>query len=230
MRSVISIIALCVCGFGAANSSAQTGPNPARVLNTTFRGNAAKLPSMDHWAVVQLRIAADGHLIDGKIVDTSGSEQFDREAVAGVSATLSGIPEIDANGTVLETGTVKLGYGNRARALVTQVDLPAPAVPVKTPEELAEAEGARIQRMHCKDFLWEYDLMRSLHARVSEERMPQTAMAIYASKAHLPATSVKKIAKVGKKGIPAIAEACRSQPDAMFVEAVLVPTFDALMK
>jgi len=34
----------------------------------------------------------------------------------------------------------------------------------------------------------------------------------------------------GRKGIPMSADACRQKPDAMFVNDVLTPTFDALMK
>jgi hypothetical protein len=41
---------------------------------------------------------------------------------------------------------------------------------------------------------------------------------------------MKAVFRAGRKGMPMSAEACRQKPDAMFVNDVLAPTFDELMK
>jgi hypothetical protein len=178
--------------------------------------------------LAEFTVAIDGRLVDGRIVESSGNADVDRAALKYIPTTLSGRPAIGADGEVLSTGKIKLGYGNAERPVAPETA--SSVTPPITEGDRIAAEGARILRMRCKDFVWEFDQMVSLHARPADEVMPRTAMAVYLAAKKLPQTELAKVLKAGRKGIPASAKSCRSQPEAMFVEAALVPTFDALMK
>ena len=72
--------------------------------------------------------------------------------------------------------------------------------------------------------------LKALRASVDEERMPRIAMAVYLSSRQLPTSQINDVFAAGKKGLPKSAEACREKPDAMFMNDVLTPTLDDLMK
>jgi hypothetical protein len=210
--------------------NAQTGPSDARVLNSTFR--APEMPhndSMEHHAVAEFSVSPEGSLVDGRIIESSGYAAYDQQAVRSLASSLKARPEISADGAVLATGTIRLAYGNKRRRKDSGA-FPPPAKPRLSESEFLATEGARILRMKCKDFLWEYDLMKALRARVAEEQMPRIAMAVYLSSRQLPASQINDVFAAGKKGLPESAEACRQKPDAMFMNDVLTPTFDGLMK
>ncbi len=222
-------IALLASALGVP-VNAQTGPSDARVLNSTFR--APDMPdnnSMEGYAVAEFSVSPEGRLIDGRIIESSGDAAYDERAMRRLASSLKARPEISADGAVLATGTIRLAHGNK-RKRTSSGALPPPAKPRLSESEFLAAEGARILRMKCKDFLWEYDLMKAVKARVDEEQMPRIAMAVYLSSRQLPTSQINDVFAAGKKGFPQSAEACRLKPDAMFMNDVLTPTFDELMK
>lgn len=207
----------------------QTGPSDARVLNSTFRAPGISPNTMEGYAVAEFSVSPEGRLIDGRIIESSGDAAYDERAVRSLASSLKARPEISADGAVLATGTIRLAYGNKRKRIPSGA-LPPPAKPPLSESEFLAAEGARILRMKCKDFLWEYELMKALRARVDEEQMPRIAMAVYLSSRKLPTSQINDVFAAGKKGFPKSAEACRQKPDAMFLNDVLTPTFDDLMK
>jgi TonB family protein len=209
--------------------NAQTGPSDARVLGSTFRAPDMPPDTMEGYAVAEFSVSPEGRLVDGRIIESSGDAAYDERAVRKLAASLKARPEISADGAVLATGTIRLAHGNK-RKRTSSGEIPPPAKPPLSESEFLAAEGARILRMKCKDFLWEYDLMRALRARVDEEQMPRIAMAVYLSSRQLPSAQINDVVAVGRKGLPKSAEACRQKPDAMFMNDVLTPTFDDLMK
>ena len=210
--------------------NAQTGPSDARVLGSTFR--APDMPqnnSMEGYAVAEFSVSPEGSLIDGRIIESSGDAAYDELAVRRLGSSLKARPEISADGAVLATGTIRLAHGNKRKRIPSDAFPPPPKPPLSESEFLA-AEGARILRMKCKDFLWEYELMMALKARIDQEQMPRIAMAVYLASRQLPTSQINDVFAAGKKGFPKSAEACRQKPDAMFMNDVLTPTFDELMK
>ena len=180
--------------------NAQTGPSDARVLNSTFR--APDMPhnnSMEHYAVAEFSVSPEGSLIDGRIIESSGDAAYDERAVRRLGSSLKARPEISADGAVLATGTIRLAHGNK-RKRRTSGALPPPAKPPLSESEFLAAEGARILRMKCKDFLWEYELMMALKARIDQEQMPRIAMAVYLSSRQLPSSQINDVFAAGKKG------------------------------
>jgi hypothetical protein len=209
--------------------NAQTGPSDARILNSTFHAPDMPPNTMKHYAVAEFSVSPEGRLIDGRIIESSGDASYDERAVRKLGSSLKARPEISADGAVLATGTIRLAYGNKSKRIPSGA-FPPPAKPPLSENEFLAAEGARILRMKCKDFLWEYELMKTLGARVAEEQMPRIAMAVYLSSRQLPTSQINDVFAAGKKGFPKSAEACRQKPDAMFMNDVLTPTFDDLMK
>lgn len=210
-------------------AKAQTGPSDARILGSTNYAPNMPKDTMQRYAVAEFTVSPDGQLVNGHIVESSDDESYDRQALRQLGSSLKGRPAIGADGAVLATGTIRLAYGNKDKRIPSNAP-PPPITPTLRESELLAAEGARILRMKCKDFLWEYDLMKSLKARLSEEQMPRAAMAVYLATKRLPNPQMKVVLAAGRKGIPMSANACRQKPDAMFANDVLTPTFDALMK
>lgn len=211
--------------------NAQTGPSDARVLNSTFRApGTPNNNSMERYAVAEFSVSPEGRLIDGRIIESSGDAAYDERAVQKLGSSLKARPEISADGAVLATGTIRLAYGNERKRIPSDAFPPPPKPPLSESEFLV-AEGARILRMKCKDFLWEYELMKALRARVDDgEQMPRIAMAVYLASRQLPSSQINDVFAAGKKGFSRSAEVCRQKPDAMFMNDVLTPTFDELMK
>src|SRR5688572_5040798 len=209
--------------------NAQTGPSDARVLNSTFHAPDMPPNTMERYAVAEFSVSPEGRLIDGRIIESSGDAAYDERAVRKLGSSLKARPEISADGAVLATGTIRLAYGNKSKRIPSGA-FPPPAKPPLSESEFLAGEGARILRMKCKDFLWEYELMKALRARVDEEQMPRIAMAVYLSSRQLPSSQINDVFAAGKKAFPKSAEACRQKPDAMFMNDVLTPTFDDLMK
>jgi TonB family protein len=209
--------------------NAQTGPSDARILGSTLRASDMPENTMQRYAVAEFTVSPNGQLVDGRIVESSGDESYDQQALRQLGSSLKGRPAIDADGAVLATGTIRMAFGNKDKRIPSNAPPPA-TMPRLSEGELLAAEGARIMRMKCKDFLWEYDLLKSLKASLIEEQMPRTAMAVYLASKRLPNSQMKAVFRAGRKGMPMSAEACRQKPDAMFVNDVLAPTFDALMK
>jgi hypothetical protein len=210
-------------------ANAQTGPSDARILFSTLHASNMPENTMQHYAVAEFTVSPDGHLVDGHIVESSGDENYDQQSLRQLGSSMKGRPAIGADGAVLATGTIRFAYGDTDKRVTSNAPPPI-TKPVPSEGEVLAAEGARIMRMKCKDFLWEYDLLKSLKASLSQEQMPRTAMAVYLASKHLPNPQMNAVLKAGRKGIPMSAEACRQKPEAMFVNDVLLPTFDALMK
>ncbi len=223
LSSVLLTIALSV------PVNAQTGPSDARVLNSTFRATDMSPNTRERYAVAEFSVSPEGSLIDGRIIVSSGDAAYDERAVRRLASSLKARPEISADGAVLATGTIRLAHGNKLKRKSSEA-IPPPAKPPLSESDFLAAEGARILRMKCEDFLWEYDLMKALRARVGEEQMPRIAMAVYLSARKLPTSQINDVFAAGKKGLPKSADACRQKPDAMFMNDVLTPTFDDLMK
>jgi hypothetical protein len=209
--------------------NAQTGPSDARVLNSTYHPPDISPNTMERYVVAEFSVSPEGHLIDGRTIESSGDAAYDERAVRILGSSLKARPEISADGAVLATGTIRLAYGNKSKRVPSGAS-PPPAKPPLSESEFMASEGARILRMKCKDFLWEYELMKTLRARVDQEQMPRIAMAVYLSSRQLPTSQLNDVFAVGKLGFPKSAEACRQKPEAMFMSEVLTPTFDDLMK
>jgi hypothetical protein len=97
-----------------------------------------------------------------------------------------------------------------------------------------EPACGRRRRAHfahaLQDFLWEYDLMLSVHARLDQEEMPRTAMALYGVMKNQSPDAIAQLYRVTSKALRKASDTCRAQPEAMFVKGALVRALDALTR
>jgi hypothetical protein len=101
------------------------------------------------------------------------------------------------------------------------VSRPASAVPAPDPAVVYD-EAARILRMTCKDFLWEYDLMKEIAGGrlINHEQLLMTSLAMYGSKHDLPGESWPKLSQLGASAIRTSVKKCRTKPTEMFWSGV----------
>lgn len=222
----LSLAVFCIASL-ASQVHAQTGPSDARVLGSTFRG--AGPSSMQYWAMLEFTVRSDGTLTDPRIVESSGSQSFDAEALRTTPESLRVRPAITADGKIRDDATVRMAYGNSLKRIAPPAR-PEKETPVRTEGERTADEGQRILRMRCQDFLWEYDFMVGLKARVMDEEMPRTSVAVYRAVKQLPEKAMKKLWRVAPAAIKGAADECRVQPAANFVKDVLVPAFDSRLR
>lgn len=207
----------------AGAAFAQTGPSPVRVVVSAAGSktlNATeKLAS--HAVLAKLSVDAQGRVTEVQLVEQSGSTRFDAEASKYFSG-LRFIPRIDANGTPV-AGTFSLGL---------KYNPPSPEKPKSgaPPEEQVYDEAARIARMKCKDFLWEYGLMREIagsNLRPLNEEMFRTAMAKYLSTRKVGDKQVASLSAAFSNVVRDTAKECRTRESAAYFSEVLAPALDA---
>ena len=112
---------------------------------------------------------------------------------------------------------------------------PAPApraepkpVPAKPDPQLTDKEKARLRKMTCEDFLWEWDLLRDVAKdAVATEFMPRIAVIMYAQ-ARSEAGDVvdAKVWPASKKGLKETVDRCRDNPPQLFWQDTFKPVMD----
>ncbi len=106
-------------------------------------------------------------------------------------------------------------------------DEPKP-VAAKPDPQLTDKEKARIGKMRCADFVWEWDLIREEAASAAaSEFMPRIATTMYAAARTEAGDYVDvKVWKVALKALKESAERCGENPQAPFWEGVFKPVMD----
>jgi hypothetical protein len=104
----------------------------------------------------------------------------------------------------------------------------APKPVAATPDPaLNDKEKARIARMRCSDFLWEWDLLRDQSEDVATELMPRIAVIMYAAARTAAGEYVDaKVWKASAKGLREAADRCREAPETPFWEGTFKPVMD----
>jgi hypothetical protein len=96
----------------------------------------------------------------------------------------------------------------------------------RSPGDLA----ARIGRMTCRDFLWEYDFMKQQSPKKSKlehEELFQVSFAMLIAKRNLPVESRDALLEQWSALIPQTVDSCRQQLDAKYWQDGFVPTFES---
>jgi len=224
---------LAVCTLiVAASAQAQVGPSRAYPINTA----SPKPPLMqfdrkDRIAEVDVRVGADGRTIATKLVTRSGSGVYD-ERVRGFWKAQPFVPAIGADGKPVESTlrtrasyTVRLppggdGLVNRINGFHFRVEIP---------DEKPGTIAARIERMSCRDALWEYDFMRALapKAKLQHEEIFHVAFAMLIAARRLSTESRDVLIAEWDALIEQTVDSCRAQPAARYWKDAFVHTFDS---
>jgi len=217
-----ALVPLLLVGLLPASTLAQTGPADPQIIAgaSTARINVGQRKLVGH-VIGTVRVAPDGSVSDVLITENTTESGFEPQLVK-VLQSLRFRPAIDAAGQAVAANTeVKVELRQSTG------DSPKP-VAAKPDPELNDKEKARIRRMRCVDFLWEWDLLREeADNGVTTEFMPRIATIMYASMRSEAGDVIDaKVWKASAKGLREAADRCRETPAAPFWEGVFKPVMD----
>jgi len=200
---------------------AQTGPSDPEVIvaaPTAKIGLGGKKP--EGFVTATVRVGEDGRVRDVLVTEntTDGLEQ----GLVKVLQSARFRPAIDASGRPVE-GSIEMKVELRA----STGSEPKP-VRAKPDAQLADREKARIKRMRCSDFLWEWNLLREeADDAAALEFMPRMATAMYASMRSDAGDYVDaKVWKASAKALREAADQCKDNPGAPFWDGIFKSVMD----
>ena len=217
-RAVISISLLAL----PVAALAQAGPSEPQIIaaapTAKINVGARKLAGL---MVATLRVGDDGRVRDVAVTENTAESAFEPQLIK-VLQSARFRPAIDANGQPVESSLdVKVELRPSTGAA------PKP-VAAKPDPQLTEKEKARIRRMKCSDFTWEWKIIEDEADDASAtEFMPRIAIAMYAAARTEAGEYVDaKVWKASGKALKESAERCGETPSAPFWDGVFKTVLD----
>ncbi len=219
-RAVIPFFVLTIL---PAAAGAQTGPSDPQVIAAA---STAKV-SIRRQEVRRSRGRhGSGRQTDGSVREVLVTENTTDGLEPGLVKVLQSArfrPAIDASGKPVEASIdmkVELRQSTGAE--------PKP-VAAKPDPQLTDKEKARIKKMRCSDFVWEWDLIRKEAGdATATEFMPRIATTLYASMRSEAGDYVDaKVWKASPKALREAADQCKDNPTAPFWDGIFKPVMDA---
>lgn len=202
---------------------AQAGPADPQVIVSagTAKINVGARKLAGH-LVATLRVGEDGKVREVAVTENTAEPAFE-PMLNKVLQSARFRPAIDASGKPVEASIdmkVELRPSTGAE--------PKP-VAAKPDPQLTEKEKARIRRMRCADFVWEWELIREeADDAVATEFMPRIAVTLYAAMRTEAGEYVDaKVWKASAKALREAVERCEDTPQALFWEETFKPVMDA---
>jgi len=200
---------------------AQTGPSDPQVIagapSTKISLGGRKLAGH---VIATVRVGTDGKVSDVLITENTTESGFEPQLVR-VLQNARFRPAIDASGRVVE-GSVEMKVELRQGTGVE----PKP-VAAKPDPQLNDKEKARIKKMRCADFVWEWDLLRAVADNAATEFMPRIATTMYIAVRNEGGEYVDaRVWKVAAKGLKETADQCRDAPAAQFFDGMFRSVMD----
>jgi TonB family protein len=200
---------------------AQTGPSDPQVIAAapTAKLNVGNRKLTGH-VIATVRVGADGRVSDVLITENTTEAGLEPQLVK-VLQSARFRPAIDASGHLVEASVemkVELRQSTGAE--------PKP-VAAKPDPQLTEKEKARIKKMRCSDFVWEWDLIRKEAGDPATEFMPRIATTMYAAvRAEAGEYVDAKVWKASAKGLRETASQCGDSPQGLFFDGVFKSVMD----
>lgn len=205
---------------------AQTGPSDPRLVKASHREDP-DAPVFnyggfdrgdDRRALLELSVAADGSISSVRRLETSGDPAFDKLASEYFSTSRL-VPAIDAQGVPV-AADVKIVVSNHG---------------AYAPDPLRDRDSRemeRIDRMRCKDFLWEYGLMRQIlgDGSMARERLIDTSLRMFTDRNRIKSSAQFQLEKNLDITARASAVLCDQKPDEAYWQGVFVPMVQAQMR
>ena len=208
----------------ARTANAQTGPAEPRVVT------AVGVPPKDatpqpRAATVEVFVGADGRVTKVVVIEPSGAPAYDKE-VKSYAAQSRYLPAISEAG-VPTPGSFKL----RVASLEQGEETPPSKLPGSAfaRTDAVDRESNRIHRMKCRDFLWEYDLMKEIAPQGDflHDRLFDYSFAMYVAQRQPPVEQQQIMVQIWPTLIAATIESCRTNPGGLYWEDGFAATFDA---
>ena len=217
-RAVVSISLLSLPGVALA----QAGPSDPQIIASAptakINVGAKKLVGQ---MVATLRVGEDGRVRDVAVTENTAESAFESQLVKVLQSTRFR-PAIDANGQPVESS-----FDVKVELRPSTGTLPKP-VAAKADPQLTEKERARIRKMKCSDFTWEWKLIEDeADDAAATEFMPRVAIAMYATARTEAGEYVDaKVWKASSKALKETARRCGDTPEAPFWDGVFKTVLD----
>lgn len=214
-------IPFCLFALLPVAAGAQTGPTEPQVIAaaSTAKVSLGNRKLTGH-VVATTRVDESGGVREVLVTEntTDGMEQ----QLVKVLQSARFRPAIDASGRPVEASIemkVELRQSTGAE--------PKP-VAAKPDPQLTDKEKARIKKMRCSDFAWEWELIRKeAGGATATEFMPRIATTLYASMRSEAGDYVDaKVWKAAPKALGEAADQCRDNPSAPFWDGVFKSVMD----
>ena len=218
-RAVLTFTVLTAAG---AMANAQTGPSDPQII---ARAPTAKISlgnrKLAGHAIATVKVGEDGAVRDVLITENTTEAGLEPQLVK-VLRSARFRPAIDADGRPVEA-SVEMKVELRQ----STGDTPKP-VAANTDPQANDLEKARIRKMRCSDFLWEWNLIREAGAdTASTEFMPRIATLMYAAMRTEAGEYVDvKVWKEAPKALREAADQCRDNPGAPFWDGIFKNVMD----
>jgi hypothetical protein len=217
-RAVVSVFALA---FLPAVAGAQTGPSDPQVIAaaSTAKVNISS-KKLGGFVTATVRVGEDGKVREVLVTENT-SDGLEAQLVK-VLQSARFRPAIDASGRPVEASVemkVELRQSTGSE--------PKP-VAAKPDPQLTDKEKARIKKMRCSDFLWEWNLIRDEAGdAAATEFMPRIATTLYASMRSEAGDYVDtKVWKASPKALREAADQCKDNPTAPFWDGIFKSVMD----
>jgi hypothetical protein len=217
-RAVVSFFVLTLI---SAVASAQTGPSDPQVIAaaSTAKVNISS-KKLGGFVTATVRVGDDGKVREVLVTENT-TEGFEAQLVK-VLQSARFRPAIDATGRPVEASIemkVELRQSTGSE--------PKP-VAAKPDPQLTDKEKARIKKMRCSDFLWEWNLIRDEAGdAAATEFMPRIATTLYVSMRSEAGDYVDtKVWKASPKALREAADQCKDNPTAPFWDGIFKSVMD----
>jgi hypothetical protein len=225
MHSTARAVVLSLVLVPAA-AIAQTGPSDPQVIASasTAKINVASR-KLAGQLIATVKVGADGRVKDVLVTENTAESVFE-PMIVKVMQSAKFRPAIDASGATVES-SIEMKVELRASTGAE----PKP-VPAKPDPQLTDKEKARIRKMSCRDFIWEWDVLREAAGDgVYTEFMPRIAITMYAQ-ARSEAGDVvdAKVWPASRKALKQSVDQCRDNPASAFFDGVFKSVMDEAVR
>jgi hypothetical protein len=201
---------------------AQAGPSDPQIIAAADTAKiiigARKLTGQ---LVATVRVGEDGRVREVLVTENTAEGSFESQLVR-VLQSARFRPAIDAAGRPVE-GNIEMKVELRQSTGAN----PKPTA-AKSDPALTDLEKARIRRMKCSDFVWEWKFLRDeAKDATAMEFMPRIATAMYAASRTEAGEYVDaKVWKASAKALRESADRCEESPQAPFWDGVFKAVMD----
>lgn len=216
-----AVLSIALISFPLA-ALAQTGPSEPQIIAAadTAKINVGQR-KLAGQMVATVRVGEDGRVRDVLVTENTTESIFEPQLVKVMQSTRFR-PAIDESGRPIES-SVEVKVELRASTGASPKPVAAKADP-----QLTDKEKARIRKMKCSDFVWEWGILRDeADDAAATEFMPRIATTLYAAARTEAGDYVDaKVWKASAKALKESAKRCGDSPDTPFWEGVFKPVLD----
>ena len=191
---------------------AQAGPSEPQVIAAASTGKInVGQRKLGGQLVATVRVGEDGKVSEVAVVENTTDDGFESQLIK-VLQNARFRPAIDDSGKAIAAS-----IDMKVELRPSTGSLPKP-VAAKADPQLTDKEKARIRKMKCTDFSWEWDLLSDqAEDAVATEFMPRIATAMYAAARTEAGEYVDaKVWKAAPKALDEAAKRCKDTPDQLF--------------